>query len=159
MVFEKIAERDLSTGFISVALDPAYKAISIVGRGLTNIVQDVAGSDPFKGDRTSGWQQWKAIFELLIKTVRGLTEQGTEPRFEAKVLMSLSNEIQYRKTFFVIMQSQTAPQLLEEHCQTFSRAQKKNGVNFRNVDTFVVEVNYKDGTSLMKSCSATSQRS
>ena len=54
--------------------------------------------------------------------------------------MRLPDEVEHREAIFLGRLAQTATELLEEHRQAFSRAQKQDCVHIRNVEALIQHV-------------------
>jgi hypothetical protein len=87
---------------------------------------------------------WKRRFDLIIDLGHRFSTQGPKSTGKPEFLSLRTYEIQDGKALFVWMQAQTATELLKEYCKTFRWTQKKNGVHFRDVYTFVVEIHDED---------------
>jgi hypothetical protein len=86
----------------------------------------------------------KLGFYFIVKLGGRLATKGPESACETKLFTLSANKVEYRQTVFIWMQSQATTELLQEYSEAFRRSQKQHGINFGNVDTFVVEIDNED---------------
>src|SRR4030095_8756992 len=114
MIIYEIRKIKFETRFRAETSNPLYQATPVVSGGCANVVQNVFCCVPFKRDNTPSRKVWKILFYLLLNSARCLTKQCAEAQFKIKVLMSLSDKVEYRQTLLVRLQPQAAPKLLEK---------------------------------------------
>src|SRR5712692_912978 len=95
---------------------------------------------PFQADNTPEGHVDTTVFDFLIDAPLRVVHQRSEPHLPVVVSMSLSDEVEDSQTILPIIQPQPTAELLQKDSEALGGAEQQNGIYFRNVNPFVVQI-------------------
>jgi len=113
-----------------------------------NTLQNILARFALQYNRTAQRQVREIIPDLLTNPAVRLAQHPPELVLITVIDMRPPHKVEHRQVLFFLVQAQPATQLLQENRQTLRRAQKKQGVNFRNIHPFVEHIHHKQVVDL-----------
>ena len=90
----------------------------------------------------------KAVLDLTGHAAGGVGKKCGELVLKVILSIRLADEIENGQALFILCQSQTSAQLLQEDSQRFRRSKEQNRINLRNVHTFIIDIHDEDKANL-----------
>ena len=91
----------------------------------------------------------KSIFlDLLDKGYLSISDQGPVFCIEMIICILPPNKIEHREAFFSFTETEAPAYLLDKNSHALGRTKEKDCINFRNIHSFIVDVDDKNETNL-----------
>ncbi len=99
-------------------------------------------------DLRAGGQERKALFDLALKARPRGARDGAVTGVEPELRVLMTDEVDRREHWLVLSSAKAATKLLQEDGRALGGSEEKDGVDCRNVDSFIEHVDSEDGVDV-----------
>ena len=147
MICQERRQRQRLAGIFLKRGDPQTQAGTVfIGR--PDVVQNVLRGLLFQLNKASLRNGDKAVPDLPGNPARRIGKQRGKLFLEAVFFVRLPDKIQHREALFPLAKAQASSQLLQKNRQRLGRTQKQHGIDFRDIDAFVIKIDHEDQAHL-----------
>src|SRR6266545_700223 len=90
----------------------------------------------------------EVFLDLCFQLAPAHPRQGPVPAVEAELPVLIADEVEHGKAWLVVVEPESTAELLEKHRRAVGGPQEQHGVDCRNIDTFVEQVDREDRVNL-----------
>src|SRR5450759_5719219 len=117
-----------------------HEALECRADRVGDVLQHDVSGDAVELHRTAAREEWEVLPDLTRNTRSGTAQEGAVTGVESEKSVLRADEVEDRQAVLAFGAAETAPELLEKYRRALSRPKEKYGVDLRDVDSFVEEV-------------------
>ena len=139
VIVQKICNRQLQPAILRKRGNARHQSGSIAIGG-TDVVQNVLGRFLLQLDIAALGDGNESVLDLSAHAAGCVRQECCKLILEIVLPVRLTDKVQHGQAIFILSQTQTTAELLQEDRQGFRRTQEEYRIDFRNVHALVVDV-------------------